>query len=190
MRDCSSPSLELSSETIGDPRPREASVTRCASCQWVVAATIARARVAGSSDLKIPEPTNTPSAPSAIISAASAGVAMPPAQNRTTGRRPSRATRRTMSSGAAISFAAVGSSSSPSIVRRRISPPILRMWRTASTMSPVPASPFDRIIAAPSPILRSASPRLVAPHTNGTLKSHLSMWLASSAGVRTSDSSM
>ncbi len=43
---------------------------------------------AGSSDLKIPEPTNTPSAPSAIISAASAGVAMPPAQNSTTGSRP------------------------------------------------------------------------------------------------------
>ena len=56
------------------------------------------------------------------------------------------------------------------------------MWRTASTMSPVPASPLERIIAAPSPMRRSASPRLVAPHTNGTLKAHLSMWLASSAG--------
>ncbi len=33
----------------------------------------------GSSDLKMPEPTKTPSAPSCIISAASAGVAMPPA---------------------------------------------------------------------------------------------------------------
>ena len=64
------------------------------------------------------------------------------------------------------------------------------MWRTASTMSPVPASPLERIIAAPSPIRRSASPRLVAPHTNGILKAHLSMWFASSAGVRTSDSSM
>ncbi len=172
------------------PSPREAAATRPASCQCVVASTIARARVAGSSDLKIPEPTNTPSAPSAIISAASAGVAMPPAQNRTTGRRPSRPTLRTMSSGAASSLAAVAISSSPSIVRRRISPPIRRMWRTASTMSPVPASPFERIIAAPSPIRRSASPRFVAPHTNGTLKSHLSMWLRSSAGVSTSDSSM
>ena len=37
---------------------------------------------------------------------------------------------------------------------------------------------------------RSASPRLVAPHTNGTVKGHLSMWYASSAGVSTSDSSM
>ena len=63
------------------------------------------------------------------------------------------------------------------------------MCVTASTMSPVPASPFERIIAAPSPMRRSASPRFVAPHTNGTLKPHLSMWLASSAGVSTSDSS-
>ena len=70
-----------------------------------------------------------------------------------------------------------------------MSPLMRRMWRTASTMSPVPASPLERIMAAPSAIRRSASPRLVAPHTNGTLKFHLSMWLASSAGVRTSDSS-
>jgi hypothetical protein len=37
---------------------------------------------------------------------------------------------------------------------------------------------------------RSASPRLVAPHTNGIVKPLLSMWWASSAGVSTSDSSM
>ncbi len=67
---------------------------------------------------------------------------------------------------------------------------IRRMWRTASTTLPVPASPFERIMAAPSAIRRSASPRLVAPHTNGTLKACLSMWCASSAGVSTSDSSM
>ena len=65
-----------------------------------------------------------------------------------------------------------------------------RRCRTASTMFPVPASPLERIIAAPSEIRRSASPRLVAPHTNGTVKGHLSMWYASSAGVSTSDSSM
>src|SRR6476469_2431938 len=47
---------------------------RSASSKCVVASTIARARVSGSSDLKMPEPTNTPSAPSCIISAASAGV--------------------------------------------------------------------------------------------------------------------
>ena len=56
-------------------------------------------------------------------------------------------------------------------------------------MLPVPASPFERIMAAPSLMRRSASPRLVAPHTNGTVKAHLSMWWASSAGVSTSDSS-
>ena len=67
---------------------------------------------------------------------------------------------------------------------------IERMWRTASTTLPVPASPLERIIAAPSAMRRSASPRSVAPHTNGTVNSHLSMWCASSAGVSTSDSSM
>ena len=65
-----------------------------------------------------------------------------------------------------------------------------RMWRVASITLPVPASPFERIIAAPSPMRRSASPRLVAPQTNGTSNFHLSMWCASSAGVSTSDSSM
>jgi hypothetical protein len=36
----------------------------------------------------MPEPTNTPSAPSCIMSAASAGVATPPAVNSTTGSLP------------------------------------------------------------------------------------------------------
>ena len=54
-------------------------------------------------------------------------------------------------------------------------PTMARMWRTASTTLPVPASPLDRIMAAPSPMRRSASPRLVAPHTNGTSKTALSM---------------
>ena len=112
------------------------------------------------------------------MSEASAGVAMPPAQNSTTGRPPSWATPRTRSSGACRSFAAVASSASSSVPRRRISDRIERMWRTASTMSPVPASPLERIIAAPSPMRRSASPRFVAPHTNGTENAHLSMWLS------------
>ena len=67
---------------------------------------------------------------------------------------------------------------------------ICRMCRVASTTLPVPASPLDRIIAAPSASRRSASARLVAPHTNGTVNFHLSTWWASSAGVSTSDSSM
>ena len=37
---------------------------------------------------------------------------------------------------------------------------------------------IDEIIAAPSVMRRSASPRLVAPQTNGTVKACLSMWLA------------
>ena len=51
------------------------------------------------------------------------------------------------------------------------------MCLVASETSPVPASPFERIIAAPSVMRRSASPRLVAPQTNGTSNCHLSMWL-------------
>ena len=58
-----------------------------------------------------------------------------------------------------------------------------------STTLPVPASPLERIIAAPSVMRRSASPRSVAPQTNGTVNGHLSMWWVSSAGVSTSDSS-
>ena len=37
---------------------------------------------------------------------------------------------------------------------------------------------IDGIIAAPSVMRRRASPRLVAPQTNGTVNGHLSMWLA------------
>ena len=70
-------------------------------------------------------------------------------------------------------MAAVGISAGSSAASRRISPRISRMWRTASTTLPVPASPFERIMAAPSAMRRSASPRLVAPHTNGTLKAPL-----------------
>ena len=51
----------------------------------------------GSPDLKIPEPTKTPSAPSCMQSAASAGVAMPPAVKVTTGSRPFSATHLTSS---------------------------------------------------------------------------------------------
>ncbi len=53
---------------------------------------------------------------------------------------------------------------------------MVRMWVVAWLTSPVPASPLERIIAAPSLSRRSASPRLVAPQTNGTVKGHLSMW--------------
>ena len=65
-----------------------------------------------------------------------------------------------------------------------------RMCRTASTTLPVPASPLVRIIAAPSPMRRSASPRSRQPQTKGILKSCFHTWWLSSAGVSTSDSSM
>ena len=155
----------------------------------VVASTMARARGAGSSLLKMPEPTNTASAPSCIASAASAGVAMPPAQNSGTGSQPVSAISCTSGSGACSCLAQSNSSAESACVILRMSPMIERRWRTASTMLPVPASPFERIIAAPSLMRRSASPRLVAPHTNGTVNVHLSMWWASSAGLSTSDSS-
>ena len=65
-----------------------------------------------------------------------------------------------------------------------------RQWRTASTTFPVPASPLVRIMDEPSAMRRSASPRSRQPHSTGTLKLCLLMWLISSAGVKTSDSSM
>ena len=130
----------------------------------------------------MPEPTNTPSAPSCIIIAASAGVAMPPAVNSTTGSLPAFATSATSSYGAWSSFAAVNSSSAGRPASRRMLVAQRRMCRVASTTLPVPASPLDLIIAAPSAIRRSASPRLVAPQTNGTVNFHLSTWCASSAG--------
>ena len=68
-----------------------------ASSKCVVASTIALARLAGSPLLKMPLPTNTPSQPSCIMSAASAGVAMPPAEKFTTGSLPFSATHLTSS---------------------------------------------------------------------------------------------
>ncbi len=77
----------------------------------VVASTMAFARFAGSPLLKMPLPTKTPSQPSCIISAASAGVAMPPAEKLTTGSLPFSATHLTSSYGACRSFAAAKSCS-------------------------------------------------------------------------------
>src|ERR1700733_6859930 len=77
--------------TMASPRPLETFAMTSGSSKNVVALTIAAARLAGSPDLKMPEPTKTPSAPSCIIIAASAGVARPPAGNSTTGSFPARA---------------------------------------------------------------------------------------------------
>ena len=60
--------MRASRLAIAEPRPSDARATRSGSAKWVVASTIAAARVAGSSDLKIPEPTKTACAPSCITS--------------------------------------------------------------------------------------------------------------------------
>ena len=72
---------------VASPSPVLTSASFAASSQCVTASTIARARFAGSFDRKTPLPTNTDSAPSAMHSAASAGVATPPAAKLGTGRR-------------------------------------------------------------------------------------------------------
>src|SRR5918995_7090650 len=94
---CDGSSEAVEMPTIGSPSPAETSASTFGSLKWVVASTIAFARVSGFPDLKMPEPTKTPSAPSCMQSAASAGVAIPPAVNVTTGRRPFSATQRTSS---------------------------------------------------------------------------------------------
>jgi len=138
----------------------------------------------------MPLPTKTPSHPICIMSAASAGVATPPAARCATGRRPCFRHSRSVSRGAWRSLARAGSSSSGAPRSRAISRLVARMWRTASTTFPVPASPLVRIMAAPSATRRRASPRWREPQTKGTVKGLLSMWCSSSAGVSTSLSSM
>src|SRR6266545_2492020 len=188
-RSPSSPSSLMSRPCIGSPRPFDTLVRTSGSLKWVVASTMARARTPGSSDLKMPEPTNTPSTPSCIISAASAGVARPPAAKFTTGNLPAAATSRTSSTGAPSSLAAETYCSGRRLWSQPVWRSIVRWCRTASTTLPVPASPLVRIMAAPSASRRRASPRSRAPQTNGTVNAHLSMWCSSSAGVSTSLSS-
>src|SRR5699024_9330932 len=93
-----------------------------------------------------------------------------------TGSSPASATSSTRAYGACSSFAATYSSSSLFAASSRIWAEMVRMCLVASETSPVPASPLERIIAAPSVMRRSASPRFVAPHTKGTVKRCLSMW--------------
>jgi hypothetical protein len=126
------------------------------------------------SDLKIPEPTKTPSAPSCMQSAASAGVAIPPAVKVTTG---------------------AGRSPPPSARARRS----LEVLRLAVQLVGIHrAESLDRSehgahvrhrvddVAGPRFTLRpdhrgalgdaaSASPIFVQPQTNGTVNFHLSM---------------
>ena len=74
--------------TIASPRSSDNSASILLSLKFVTAFTMADALLTGSPDLNIPEPTKTPYAPSCIISAASAGVATPPAAKFTTGSLP------------------------------------------------------------------------------------------------------
>src|SRR6202163_3133421 len=158
----------ISSPRMALPRLLEASARMSGRSKYVVAATMAFARAEGFSALKMPEPTKIPSHPSCIMRAASAGVAMPPAAKLTTGSRPRRAVSSSRSEGAPMRLASTTSSSGPMPCRARMPPVTARMWRTASTTLPVPASPLVRIMAAPSPIRLYASPRPRAPHTTGT----------------------
>src|SRR5437763_179596 len=106
--------FEVSRPTIASPRSSLTRTSTSGSLKCVVACTMAFARRAGSDDLKMPEPTKTASAPSCIISAALAGVAMPPAEKFGTGNRPALATQRTSSQGAPRFFASAIISSLPS----------------------------------------------------------------------------
>ena len=154
--------------------------------------------------MKIPDPTKIPSIPIFIINAASAGVAIPPAEKVMTGNLPnliiSSVTFRTPSLHSAILpngillIPGLNSDALPKFINlseiklihlsnesssvscmNLISSSINLACLTADTIFPVPASPFVRIIAAPSKILRIASPRLVAPQTNGIVNSFLGM---------------
>ena len=86
---------------MASPRPGLTLATCSASSKWVVASTMARAMRAGSSLLKMPEPTKTASAPSCITSdGVGRAWRCPPAQNSGTGSRPVRATSWTRPTGA------------------------------------------------------------------------------------------
>ncbi len=141
--------------------------------------------------MKMPEPTKTVCAPSCIIRAASAGVAMPPAEKFGHGELAGlRDHLDELVGGAKFLGRGVEFLRREKTVSALISEVILRMCLTAWMTSPVPGSPLVRIMAAPSEMRRRASPRSFAPQTKGVLKACLSMWWSSSAGVRTSDSSM
>ena len=168
---------------MASPSSREAAATRSGSSKCVVASTIARARRCGIGGLEDPR------AHEVALGAElhhqrgvgrggdAAGAEQHDGQPALLGHVAHQLERRLE-----LLRRAWAAPSRRATRSRRISPVIRRMWRTASTTLPVPASPLERIIAAPSAIRRSASPRLVAPQTNGTLKACLSMWCASSAG--------
>src|SRR5208337_1183224 len=100
-----SSSCRTSMPGMASPSSSLASRTALASSKCVLALTMALARASGSLLLKMPEPTKMASAPSLRTSAASAGVAMPPAEKLGTGSLPDLAISRMRSSGAPSSLA-------------------------------------------------------------------------------------
>ena len=145
--------------------------------ECAAASTTADAVRAGWDDLKIPDPTKTASATNCITRAATDGVTIPPAQNSGNSNRPVKATSCPRPIGRRAP--------SPRRRARRVGlgegpmVPDGRRWRTASTMFPVPASPFERIIAGP----RTAAKRLAEigrAADEGHHEGPLSMWFASS----------
>jgi hypothetical protein len=167
---------------IAAPRPRDAASTSSGFCQWVVARTIARARAAGS-DLKMPDRRHG-LRPERHVQARGVGRRRDAAGSEVRHRQP-----------AALRQGDDQPNGAPSAwvwpsVRRAASaraPHLAPMRRVPDClmMSPLPASPFVRIIARSSPI-RRAPHQSRAPQTKGTRKACLSSWCSSSAGARTS----
>jgi len=148
-----------------------------------------RARAGGSSDLKIPSRRTRPRRRGPSISAASAGVANASGAEQHDRQTPvtsnflDQLERRgqLLRGGRDLAVPERPQPADLALMRR--------MCLTASTMSPVPARPWSG--SSPRPRRSAATPRRGSSRRtrNGTLNAHLSMWLASSAGVSTSDSS-
>src|SRR5438477_3991648 len=115
-------SLSISWPFIALPSPRDTLARMCGSRKLVVASTMALANSGGFSLLKMPDPTNTASAPNCITSDASAGDEMPPAQNIGTGSHPVSAISWTSGSGACKRLAHSNSSAESACVILRMSP--------------------------------------------------------------------
>ncbi len=130
------------------------------------------ANFSGALDLKLPEPTNTPSAPSCIISAASAGVATPP--RRIHHRQLARFMYWSSSSSDAPRFL-LRWSTLPCEPRTLFMPSITGAYAYGFDILPVPASPRSDHGSALADAAQCLS-RSRQPQTNGTLKSCFQIW--------------
>ena len=149
------------------------------------------ARFVGSSLLKMPEPTKTPSMPSCIIKAASAGVANRRAAKFTTGKRPSSATcftelvGRLHLLGGHKEFIFVHGREHLDLLLdgSRVSDALDDVSRCRPRLRPRSMTRPPRLYVKPRPVRRHLQ-------TKGTVNLFLLMWLSSSAIVSTSLSSM